>query len=537
MDPEVSSAIVTDDSPLEPTQLTGSPASISAQYSAHLYEWVATRDGIQGESAVKFKNELYLPMPSGMRLIDQQAVSQQLPYYKNIAYQGSEQRLEQRMAHQHIPSFHPNAAYAAYLSRALYPELSSFILRGLLGLAGSEDPMVTLPKSMEYLIDKATPTGLSLTELYAYILSEVLTTGRLPLMVDTTDDNSLLFVPYTAEHLVNWKSSRKENSSETLPTMLVFEEITDAQDLGLKDDSFDTDSRVVQRVPRIDGPTGVYVIDKYIEGVYHNTVVPNYRGQNLFEIPVVVYGSISNNLTVDPSPLFPIANTSVHIYMKNADLSQAEFMTCNPTLIISGISPNDPPKAVGATVSLILPDPDAKAYYTKTDTSGLDHVLTHIGQLYEQAIYQGAQLLDSSKKAAEAAETVRLKQTASGATLLGIVRNIGRGVEKQLKSMAVLMGENPDEVSFRPTQEFMTNGMSPSELTALVASWAERAISHSTLLENFRKAGLLKEGESVEDELATISSEPPREIPGETTNESEETSEEAETEETDEEEK
>ena len=144
-----------------------------------------------------------------------------------------------------------------------------------------------------------------------------------------------------------------------------------------------------------------------------------------------------------------------------------------------------------------MPDPDAKAYYTQTDTSGLDHVLKHIDILYEHAVYQGAQLLDSSKKAAEAAETVRLKQTASGATLLGIVRNLGKGLEKQLKSIAVLMGENPDDVVFRPTQEFMTNGMSPSELTALVASWTEGAISQTTLLENFRRAGLLKEGETV----------------------------------------
>jgi len=503
-----------EDNELVITPLTGSPTAISNTYSSHLYEWVATRDGLEGESAIKFKNELYLPMPSGMRIISQQAVSQQLPYYKNHGQSGSQLLLESRLSYQNIPSFHPNAAYAAYLSRTLYPELTSFILRGLLGLACSEAPTIKLPKSMEYLLDSATPTGSSLEELYSYALSEVLTTGRLPLMLDITDESKVLFVPYQAEHLVNWKSRRSENSAETLPSMLVFEEVTDAEDLGELTDSFAHNTRIVQRVPRIDGPTGLYVIDRYIEGAYKSTVVPNFRGVPLTNIPVTVYGSISNNLTVDPSPLFPIANTSLHIYMKNADLSQAEFMTCNPTLIISGISPTNPPAAVGSTVSLILPDPDAKAYYTQTDTSGLDHVLKHIDQLYEHAIYQGAQLLDSSKKAAEAAETVRLKQTASGATLLGIVRNLGKGIEKQLKQIAELFGENPDDVVFRPTLEFMTNGMSPSELTALVASWAEGALSHSTLLENFRKAGLLKEGETIEDEMSTIKSEPPKVVPG-----------------------
>lgn len=508
------------------TKLVGSPTAVSNQYSAHLYEWVASRDGLEGESAIKFKNELYLPIPSGMRILTQQAVSQQLPYYKNIANHGSDGVLENRLSYQNIPSFHPNPAYAAYLSRALFPELCSFILRGLLGLACSESPTIKLPKSMEYLLESATPTGLSLEGLYSYALSEVLTTGRLPMMLDVTEDSKVLFVPYQAEHLINWKSRRSENSAETLPSMLVLEEITEAEDLDQSPDAFEHNTKMVQRVPRIDGPTGLYVVDRYIDGNYDSTVVPNYRGKTFDKIPVIVYGAVSNSLVVDPSPLFPIANTSIHIYMKNADLSQAEFMTCNPTLILSGISPQDPPKAVGSTVSLILPDPDAKAYYTQTDTTGLDHVLKHIDMLYEHAVYQGAQLLDSSKKAAEAAETVRLKQTASGATLLGIVRNLGKGIEKQLKEIATLFGENPDDVVFRPTQEFMTNGMSPSELTALVASWAEGAISQSTLLENFRRAGLLKEGETVEDEIATIKAEPPRKVPGESNETETETEEE-----------
>ena len=94
-----------------------------------------------------------------------------------------------------------------------------------------------------------------------------------------------------------------------------------------------------------------------------------------------------------------------------------------------------------------------RLYYTKTDTSALSHVLAHITDLYEQAVYAGAQLLDSSKKAAESAETARLKQASSGSTLASIVRNVAKGVEDQLKMIAKWKGENPDEVEFLPITE------------------------------------------------------------------------------------
>ena len=171
--------------------------------------------------------------------------------------------------------------------------------------------------------------------------------------------------------------------------------------------------------------------------IFNNAIQPSYKGKFLDYIPVVPYGSLNSRFNVDPGPLYSVASTALQIYMRNADLSQSEFMSCNPTLIFSGVDPGETPQALGSTVSICLSDHQASANYTKTDTSALAHVLGHIGDLYEQAIYYGAQLLDSSKKAAESAETTRMKASSSSATLSSIVRQTGIQFEKQLKLAAI----------------------------------------------------------------------------------------------------
>lgn len=471
-------------------------------YNELLYSWIVCRDANDGESAIKMKNEFYLPMPAAMRL-NTTGVSQQYPNTNQSWRTGYTNYLPQ----QYNPNWHQNPAYQAYLSRAQFPDLTSFILRGLLGLALGDLPTVKLPKSMEYLKDNASMTGQSLNEYYAYLLAEVLLTGRILsiLDIDIDDDgkSKIKFVPYVTESVVNWKVERTTNSSKKSPTVIAVVEHEDVATDPLKC-NLKAKVKIIKKNAR-----GEYVVEHRSKGVRTSdkTTQSLYMGKPFKGLPVKMFGPIANNFSRQASPLYTVASTSIQIYMKYADLSNSEFMSCSPTLVISGVNEEFSPKAIGSTVALILPDPDSKAYFTKTDTSALNHVLSHINDLYEQAIYAGAQLLDSSKKAAESAETARLKQTSSGATLASVVRNVAKGIEDQLKDIATWMGEKPDDVSFMPITEFMAPALTAQEQTALVESWVKNAISHETLLDNFRKAGILKEGETVEEEIERIKTE------------------------------
>lgn len=473
------------------------------------------RDAVSGESTIKSRNTRYLPMPAAMTV--NTPASSNSDMGDQFLNSHSLSMKDFMMVN---PNYHSNKAYQAYLTRAQFPEITDFILRGLLGLALAEEPTIKLPKSMEYLKDSATSTGQSLIDYFAYTLSEVFVTGKMASVVDIDDEGNHIIAPYIAESLVNWKLDRPMNSSKQEPTMIVLEEFRDKNE-GKVSSDYETIYRVWQVTTQFndEGVSETFAFsatyteaemdkDNLISDKEDLTLqVPEFQGKRFKEIPIQMFGSIHNSFDNQQPPLASVVSSAIQIYMKYADLSNSEFMSCSPTLIISGVDDEFKPKAIGSTVALVLPDAEAKAYYTKTDTSALSHVLNHISSLYEQAIYAGAQILDSSKKAAESAETTRLKQSASGATLTSVVMNVAKGIESQLKFIATNLGEDPDKVKFLPLTNFLSGSLTAQEQKALVESWTAGAMSLETMVENFRRAGLLQKGESIEDEIKRILAE------------------------------
>ena len=164
----------------------------------------------------------------------------------------------------------------------------------------------------------------------------------------------------------------------------------------------------------------------------------------------------------------------------------------------------------GAGVVLTLPDYQARVGYTTTDTSAMTHIQSRMEDFYNQAQELGASLLGSRKNGTESGEALRLRQASSTATLKSVVDNTGDGFEYTLQMAAIWMNENPKDIRFDPNSEFSTFALTANETVALVQSWQSNAFSHSTLLDNFRRAGMLHAGETVEDELKRL--EDPNEI-------------------------
>ena len=472
-------------------------------YDRNLYSWTMVRDAVEGEAAIKSKGTMYLPMPAAMQMVEYSsnpvAVKSRTMGWRN-AGDPIASRLSLSMLD---PNFDSNPAYSAYLMRAQFPELSSFILRGLLGLALSDSPTVKVPKKLEYLLEQATPTGMSLEELYAKAIIETLCTGRFTLYLNIID-GKVMFLPYSAEGVINWKARRAMNSKASDLSFIVFEEWEDDPS------EFSHDLQPKYYVARDLGSS--FVVETYSRDKPDpdTVITPTLQGKTLPYVPAVTIGSIANGTNPNPIPLYSIASTSVQIYMRTADLGNSEFVSCNPTFVMTGVDKEEAPRALGSTVVLTLPNEAAKAFYTTTDTSALNHVMNHINDLYERAVYFGAQLLDSSKKAAESAETTRLKQASSGATLSSVVMNVARGFQDALKMAADWYGVDRSDIEFKAITEFMAPALTANEQKAMVESWMSGAISKFTLLDNFRRAGVLPAGSSVEEEMMRIDSEGPR---------------------------
>ena len=214
-------------------------------------------------------------------------------------------------------------------------------------------------------------------------------------------------------------------------------------------------------------------------------------------IPVLCIGSTNLDWDVDILPLEGIATCALHIYKKSADLSYSEFSSCVPTLVMTGVDDDSENKQIGGGVALSIPNEMAKVYYPTTDTNALQHVKLHIDGLIEEAKSYGASLLGGDKDEVESAEAIRLRQSASGASLSTLTRNIELAVNKLLELAMI-------DFKFKINFDLEENYMTPAEQSVLLDAWMNDAISYTTYFNNMQKAGLIEDERDLESEVKEI---------------------------------
>lgn len=459
------------------------------QWNNNIYQWVMVKDAMMGESAIKRQSELYLPMPAAMKLEQAKA-----PSSAKITHNTS---FDPKDIHNHLtstlnPNYHPNEPYMAYKMRAQFPEITSTIHRGLVGMAIKNDPDWELPSSMKYLEENFTKSGSGIIDFFNYIVNQVLESGRVGILVDIDEKDGLpKVVTYAAENIADW-TAKTASADETEMSSAILTEMDGEDEIEL----------------HLAVRDGMYSIDKHKDDKLLEEGEPiTYLGKFLDKVPFVVAGSTDITPDVDIAPMASIARTAIQIYQMDADLRQGEYMSCNPSLVISGIGEEFTPKAIGSTVAIILPDSGAKAYYPSTDTSALNHVSNRIDNLYDKAIQQGVALLGGGK--AESGDALRIRRESSTTTLTTAVKSAGKAIKAVLGYIAEFTGNKPDSIDFTPNTEFGISTMDPAQQTALVNTWMAGAMSKPTMLDNFRKAGMLQKGETVEDEMDRIDDEKP----------------------------
>ncbi|MDJ0827610.1 MAG: DUF4055 domain-containing protein [Rhodobacter sp.] len=474
-----------------------------------IYEWTMNRDCIEGETTIKRYNQAYLPIPAAFLaqpLAPDETRGQSYSYnYSSLVGQEIDDY------HKHWdsrvnPNYHKIEAYQSYKTRARFPEITEKTLLAMLGIAMLNPPTVKLPLSMEYLIDNATKAGRSLESLYKLVLEEVLQTGREILVADPEDSsNNIYIVPYSAENLINWNASKEKGDDVNFDMAVLTEKIVEVTE------DFELKPYLIYFCLRIDD--GVFTVEKYSEKdgkeVKEEVNTPGFMGESINALPMVAIGSTDISPDVDKPPLSGISRIAIQLYQIDADMRQAEYMTCNPTLFITGISKEDTPKTLGSTVAVTLEEPDSKAFYPKTDTSALGHIRQHALDLFQEAYNMGATLIGSDKSSVESAEALHIRKSSFGASLSSVVDNAGNGIERMLKMIALWMNEDPDEVTFKPSKEFAGAKLSSQEIQVLLQAYLEGAYSLETFLRKLEESGNLQEGETAEDEIERLISQPP----------------------------
>lgn len=149
--------------------------------------------------------------------------------------------------------------------------------------------------------------------------------------------------------------------------------------------------------------------------------------------------------------------------------------------------------------------PDAK--YVGPSGSGIAAHRTAIQDERDNAIAAGARIFDSSKKAAESGEALRLRYAAQTATLTSIAQASAQGLEQALRYVAIMIGADPEKVVVKPNIDFMDASLDPAAAEALVRMWQNGAISYETLYENLQRGELASAERNHEEELTMIDRE------------------------------
>ncbi len=464
-------------------------------YLKKIFSWIQVEDCMEGSDAVKSKNELYLPMPAGFEVFDTPPDAVRTSQMTRVGMDSLDGE---------APFHHSNKSYQSYLQRARFPDHVNSVMTGFLGLISSEAPEVVIPSAIKYLEVQATIDGLDLEALYSDIVCKVLATGKVSLLVDVRSDGTIYFVAYDAKSNINWNVDFKDGKQilqrAVFQESIIEEDGTESQ--GFKEYIM---APLKDEEGREDTESGrsFYQVNTYNEdGELTETVVPYLHGSLMEEIPLINIGSVKNTIDPDTIPLLGLSDISLTIYRENADLHQSHFMTCNPTLFLFGVDPDEIPTAVGSTAAIGISDSSARAEYPSTDTSALDHIRVYLNDLKEEAVQQSVKFL-GDRKGSESGEALRRRENAQSTDLVHIATLAGKGIEDALNMGLKWLGV-AEKAEFTPSVEFGRIVLTSGDVDALVRTWLQGGISQDTMMDRLREGGIIAEDIDNEGERQRI---------------------------------
>jgi len=473
-------------------------------YTDAIYQRKLGRDSAKGSPAIKRNNLLYLPMPKGYDLFIE------APSFTQI----STQNKDALDFIQNAPWYHTNRAYSAYLQRARYPEFVMVARNGLVGIATKQKPEIKLPSVINYLIEDAGRNKESLISIFVLLIAETLTQGNVfPILNVNKQDNKFFIDVVTAEEAIDWEESQGGDGVSLFNIMRTVEERDSV-------DKFKKEQCIYNYV--LFKEKEQLKIEVYKDGVLEDDATPSMQGRVFDRVPVFPIGAVQNICAPQTAPLNGLAEICLAIFRKDADLSNAQYMTCNPNLVITGVSESAPnsgygddpnnelddefkgesgmiPVVAGSQVAMQFSNENAKVFYTETDTSALDHMLNAIEKLFNEAAIYSLSLTGKDMGQKEAEGTVKMRQGFQSATLITVVKNVVEQLTHLLQYAAEIEGANPEDVEFKVNFDFSDKTISTEFFKALVQLFVSRGISLETLLNAAIQAGV-----NIEDVQAEI---------------------------------
>jgi len=463
--------------------------SVHPLYSTMEAKWRRGADSYDGEDAIKAASTAYLPATGGQKL-DGQGTG------------GTE----------------GEADYDAYLMRAVYPSIYQDAVEAAIGIMHREPPTIELPQVLESLMEDATLLNEPLPMLLRRINAQQLITGRVGLLGDVQKKDGVdkpLVALYTALAIVNWNDASEDEDEASKLNMVVLDESTymlNENFVWIHKPQFrvlgftDNDGKI--------SSSGTYGSALLGEGGDIASAVftkPGIMGATLDAIPFSFVNSKDTSSSPDNPPLDGLAKICLAIYRGEADYRLNLFMQSQDTLVrIGGAADPDESVRVGAGSRIDVPlGGDAK--YIGVTSVGLTEQRESLQNDYGRAVQKSGQLIDTTSRAKESGDALRIRVAAQTATLPQIAKTGAAALQQVLRALARWYGANEEEVIVTPNLNFTEGDLNGKTLLEIMQAKALGApIAEKSVHAWMQDQGFTKE--TYDDEIAMLDEEEP--LPG-----------------------
>lgn len=493
--------------PVEQKERQPDPSTKHPAVERQSATWRKVRDAVEGEEAVKAGESTYLPLLQGQSAKEYEAYIGRASFYgaSGRTVKGLSGAVFRKPYHIEFPGFDPDEPNDDDL---------------LANLGGAGEPL-------ESVVRKA--------------LEEVIGPGRVGLLVDAdfATPNKPYVTQYYPENIINWKEAVVDGRRQPVKVCLYEEVSVDGADeftsvceervrvYDLR--NYETPN---QAPGNPEGTTGRFVevrLFRKVEGADSNQqkrvewelvegypIVLKIPGGKLIDfIPFKFINPSSTNAEVEKPPIIDLVNVNLSHYRNSADIEHGLHFTALPQPWVAGfVLDTGGSLAIGSSKAWVTDNENAKAGYLEFSGTGLGAIREQMAEKKLQMAVLGARLLEEQKKDAEAAETVRLRQSGEKSVLSAIARSVSEGIEQVLVWVARWAGLNDKAIDFNLNQDFGMDELDGPRLTALMSMQQGGTLSFDAFFYNLQRAEMYPDGHTLEKERDLIAAGGPTPPPG-----------------------
>jgi len=408
--------------------------------------------------------------------------------------------------------------YVLYLFRGHYYNTVALTKAGYLGMIFGKAPEIAMPSGAAPILNDADLAETPLAEYLEEVVDEVLSVGRVGVLVDRPAISGTLtvgeaqraglrpyFATYKAEDILDWKSERIGARNATTYWKL--------RERVRRGGAYDYDYREL----KLDASGYHQVLwtrpDKksdYEPKPIKPSMGPLETGKPLAAIPFYPFSPRGGGADIEAPILLDLIEMAVEHYQSQTEYANARFSTAIPTPCFFGFRDDEAETIVlGGLNGIVASDPEASAEFLEFTGQGLEPLRNAIQDI-EARMAKWSRMLTEDKKAAEAADTLRIRASGEKVTLSDISRSASR-IASQMLALACVWNNTPGTASVELCTDYSDTSTDSATMTALEKAVVDRKFTQRDYNAYLRTVGIIKADRTDEMIEAELESERNRE--------------------------